>query len=630
MCGIVGVFSTQDKFPTLVGALPAMTDSLQHRGPDDHGQWVDESSGIALGHRRLAIIDLSPHGRQPMASASGRYRIVFNGEVYNFRELRQRLEALGHQFVGHSDTEVMLDAVETWGLVEAIEQFIGMFSFALWDAERQRLHVVRDRLGIKPLYYSLHGNALLFGSELKALRAAPGFDTSVDRVSVALMLKHGYIPGSRTIYKSTKKLPPASILTIDTARLAAGSPHIEQYWSVPYGEARPMGTVDTAEALSELDNQVRTAVADRLVADVPLGAFLSGGIDSSLVVAAMQSQCPRPVKTFSIGFSESSFDEAPFAKDVARHIGTDHTELYVTPKEAQEVIPLLPKMFDEPFADVSQIPTYLVSQLARQSVTVSLSGDGGDELFFGYTKYTQALRWYERLQVAPRWLRTAVGLPLRRVVQPGRRQGLIRSKPEILAELLSRDSDEALFDYFASLWKYPEHIVHGMNAPPPPLVEPPKGLSGFAESMCYTDLLSYLPEDILTKLDRTSMAVSLEGRVPLLDHRVVEFAARLPLELKLRDGVSKWALRQVLYKYVPPEIVDRPKMGFGVPIGAWLKGSLRDWAEELLDENRLRSEGYLDEKAVRTVWREHLDGRFDWQYPLWHLLMFLAWLRADL
>ncbi len=629
MCGITGALTGRPGDSRLLDAIGVMTESVRHRGPDDGDTWVDRVAGVALGHRRLAIIDLSPLGHQPMISASGRYRIVFNGEVYNFAELRGQLEALGHQFRGHSDTEIMLGAFEAWGLEDALKRFVGMFAFALWDAKERRLHLVRDRLGIKPVYYAFGARGLAFGSELKALRAA-GIGETVDRLSLALFLKHGYIPGSRTIYEGVKKLEPGSILSVSAEVPFEHGAVIARYWHVPPSRPEGEGYTDPVQAVEQLDALIRRAVLDRLVADVPLGAFLSGGIDSSVVVGAMQSQCGAAVKTFSIGFSEAAFDEAQYARRVAAHLGTEHTELYVSPKAAQDVIPLLPGMFDEPFADASQIPTYLVSKLARQSVTVSLSGDGGDELFFGYSKYESALRWQRRLARVPRPVRVALGGTLSAMVVPGRRQGLLRSRAEMTADLLRRVDPVQLFEYFASLWKFPERVVERLPQRIPPLIDgpPAETAEGFLELMSYIDLRSYLPEDILTKVDRASMAVALEARVPLLDHRVVEYAARLPSSLKIRDGLSKWALRQVLYKYVPRELVDRPKMGFGVPIGEWLRGPLRDWAESLLDEAGMRSEGYLNAAAVRAVWREHLQGRFDWQYPLWNALTFQAWLRS--
>jgi asparagine synthase (glutamine-hydrolysing) len=621
-----------------------MADTMTFRGPDDSATWADGPAGVALGFRRLAIMDLSPAGRQPMRSASGRYVIVFNGEVYNAGELRADLEPLGHRFQGHSDTEVMLAAVEQWGLEAAVRRFVGMFAFALWDARERRLALVRDRLGIKPLYYGRAGDTLVFASEPKALRAHPDFRAEVDRGALALFLRYSYVPAPYSIYRGVRQLTPGCILTVgaDDAEYLPPIP----FWSArevaEEGVANPFaGTV--AEAEERLDALLREAIKLRMIADVPLGAFLSGGIDSSTVVALMQAQSSQRVKTFSIGFRETAYDEAPHARAVAEHLGTDHTELYVTPEEARAVIPRLPEIYDEPFADSSQIPTFLVSRLTRERVTVSLSGDGGDELFGGYHRYFTANAIWGKVGWMPGWVRRGAGRGFRSVPAPvydrwlgwlgpltarfGRR-GAVGDKVHKLAEVLETPAPETLYHRLVSHWKSPAELVIGGHEPPTVLTDPgrwPK-FADFTRRMMYFDTVGYLPDDIFTKLDRASMAVSLEARVPLLDHRVVEFAWRLPLGMKVRGGRGKWLLRRVLDRYVPRELVERPKMGFGVPIDSWLRGPLCDWAEGLLGEGRLRREGFLDPAPIRARWAEHRAGLRNWSYYLWDVLMFQAWL----
>ena len=628
-----------------------MTAALTHRGPDDAGHWYEPETGVALGHRRLSILDLSPEGHQPMISASGRYVIVFNGEVYNFAELRRNLEPDGFRFRGHSDTEVMLAAIEAWGLETAVKRFIGMFAFALWDCEMRSLSLVRDRIGIKPLFYGWVTGALVFSSELKALRKYPGFDNPINRNALALLLRHNYIPTPYSIYEGIHKLMPGKILHLDAHTVSAPrsledlSNRTITYWSAreitEQGAGHRFDGSET-EAVQQLDALLRDAIGLRMVADVPLGAFLSGGVDSSTVVALMQAQSDRPVKTFSIGFYESKYDEGKHAKAVAHHLGTDHTELYVTPQETLDVIPELPCLFDEPFSDSSQIPTLLISKLARKHVTVSLSGDGGDELFSGYNRYFWGRRLWGNLGWMPTSLRAAVANGLRmesiafwdkilgfvmpilphrlRVRMPG-------YKVRRLAEVLTMSSPEALYRQLVSHWINPADIVLEAHEPLTALTDPVRraDLNDYTERMMYTDLVSYLPDDILTKVDRASMGVSLEARVPLIDHRVVEFAWRIPLNFKIRNGEGKWLLRQVLYRYVPRELIDRPKMGFGVPIDYWLRGPLRDWAEALLAKKRLQQEGFFNPEPVRQKWEEHLSGRGNWHYLLWDVLMFQAW-----
>ncbi len=619
MCGIAGFWqqggATQS---ALTARARAMADALVHRGPDDTGLWTDVEAGVAFGFRRLSILDLSPAGHQPMGSQSGRYVIAFNGEVYNFREMRMELECSGYRFRGHSDTEVILAAIEAWGVHAALGRFVGMFAIALWDRQERKLSLIRDRLGIKPLYYGWMRGTLLWGSELKALRTHPSFREDIDRDSLALFLRHSAVPSPYSIYKNVYKLPPGSMLTVDTPSEEAVMRKPVVYWSaqrVVEDGVRNGFDGNEAQATDQLDRLLREAVRLRMIADVPLGAFLSGGIDSSTVVAMMQSQSQRAVKTFSIGFREDDYNEAPHAREVAAYLGTEHHELYVTSREALDVIPRLPEIFDEPFSDVSQIPTYLVSRLTRSHVTVSLSGDGGDELFSGYSRYRTAQRIWNTMGWLPLSLRRSLGTLL-----PGRRG-------EVWRDLLGMPSAEALYHRMVSHWKKPQELVIGGTEPPTQLFRMQEGPGGleFPRHMMLADLVSYLPDDILAKVDRASMAVSLEARVPLLDHRVVEFAMSLPASMKVRGGQGKWILRQVLERYVPRKLTERPKMGFGVPMGAWLRGPLRDWAEDLLSSDRLRREGYLDPAPVRKIWEDHLSGARDWQYYLWDVLMFQAW-----
>ena len=647
MCGLAGILGPPGAAgdDTLRATALRMADTLRHRGPDDGGAWSDAAAGVALGFRRLAIVDLSPEGRQPMASASGRYVLAFNGEIYNHRELRRELEAAGSgPFRGHSDTEVMLSAFGHWGLAGAVGRFVGMFAFALWDRDERALHLGRDRMGEKPLFYGRAGSAFLFGSELKALRAHPDFRAGVDRDALALYLRLGYVPAPYSIYQGIRKLPPGTTLTI--AAGAGDEPGPVPYWSArraaEAGAARPFEGTE-ADAADELERLLRDAVGRQMVADVPLGAFLSGGIDSSTVVALMQSQSPRPVRTFTIGFHEAGYDEAGHARAMARHLGTDHTELYVAPAEARAVIPDLPTLFDEPLADSSAIPTSLVSRLARRDVTVSLSGDGGDELFAGYDWYPRVARLWGRVGAVPRPIRRAAAgalgclsarawdrpLGLLRPILPGdlarRATG---DRVHALAELIGRPrGPEDVHALARSLWPG-TRIVPGAVEPTTALTDRSAwaDLGGDAASRAsYLDQVTYLPDDILAKVDRASMGASLESRAPFLDHRIVEFAWRVPMAWKVREGRGKWLLRQVLTRHVPPALVERPKMGFSVPIGAWLRGPLRDWAEGLLAEDRLRADGLLDPVPIRRRWREHLDGRRDWQDHLWAILMYRSW-----
>lgn len=654
MCGFAGFLGA---VPFQAGGehkafLKRMTDTIMYRGPDDAGYWYDGERGIGLGHRRLSILDLSPAGHQPMHSSGGRYVIAFNGEIYNHMQMRQALESAGAApaWRGHSDTETLLAGFDAWGVQGTVERAVGMFAFAVWDRQTGSLTLGRDRIGEKPLYYGWQGQGrsavFLFGSELKALRAHPVFEHAIDRGALCLQMRHSYVPAPHSIYRGIAKLPPGCLLTVSAV---LPEPKLVTYWSAAEqmvaGVAAPFG--GTAEqAVDRLEMLLKDAVGAQMMADVPLGAFLSGGVDSSTIVALMQAQSSRPVKTFSIGFHEEGYNEAEYAKAVARHLGTDHTELYVNAAQARAVIPRLQSMYDEPFSDSSQLPTFLVSQLAKEHVTVSLSGDAGDELFCGYTRYQLAAKLWKSINAAP--------LSLRRLLAKGITSVPVESWTRIAGHLapclprsmrLANTGDklhkgarvitsatlDALYLGLVSHCDDPASLVLGATEPSTlsngqtPMLS---GLDGIQRMMAL-DLLTYLPDDILVKVDRAAMSVSLETRVPFLDHRVVEFAWTLPQSMKLRDGMSKWALRQVLYRHVPKALIERPKMGFGVPIGHWMRGPLRDWCESLLDESRLRREGFFDPVQIRRKWQEHLSGHRNWQYHLWDVLMFQSWLEQQ-
>ncbi len=640
MCGIAGIWDRRlRRTPdTLAKIAEAMADAIAHRGPDAGTTWIDPEPGIAFGHRRLSIIDLSPAGAQPMASSSGRFVISYNGEVYNADELRCELEAIGQRFRGHSDTEVIVEAVATWGVEIAISRLIGMFALSLWDRRERTLYLVRDRLGIKPLYWAEFDGCLIFGSELKALRAEPSWSAEIDSNALATYMRFGYVPAPRTIYCRVQKLLPGTILRLRRDE----PPKFITYWSLEDVARRGQGTrfqgteEEAAEALDEL---LRDAVKRRMVADVPLGAFLSGGIDSSSVVALMQVQSPRPVRTFSIGFHEAGYDEGKHAAAVAKHLGTEHTELYTSPKHALEVIPNLADMYDEPFADSSQIPTYLVSKMTRQHVTVALSGDGGDELFAGYTRYFRAPGLWRAIDATPQPLRTVAASGLRALspaawstlgglIPEKQRPAQFGDKMHKLANVLAGEPEaNAFYRQVVSLWVDPGRVLTRGEEIPGPLEDPSVRaiVPDFVERMQYLDMLTYLPDDILTKVDRASMAVSLEARVPLLDHRVVAFSWSLPPALKAGTGLGKRLLRRVLARYVPHQLIERPKMGFTVPLNDWLRNELREWAENLLSERRLCTEGMFEPAVVRRCWREHLERTHEWGAPLWGVLMFQAW-----
>jgi len=648
MCGLAGFFGPATRNDADLSAIAQrMNDTIYLRGPDSHGVWSDQAHGLALGHRRLSILDLSPEGHQPMVSSNGRFVIVFNGEVYNFRDLRAELEAAGHAFRGHSDTEIMLAAFCQWGVQAATKRFNGMFAFAVWDRDEKLLHLGRDRLGEKPLYYGwMADGTLLFGSELKALKAHPSFQGEINRDAIAGLLKLNYIADPHSIYQGIYKLPPATLLTWDGS---SARPKPEHYWdlrAVAEASIQDPYRGSEQEAISELEALLKDAVGIRMVSDVPLGAFLSGGIDSSTIVALMQAQSSKPVRTFTIGFHEKNFNEAGFAKEVAQHLGTDHTELYISPRETLDVIPKLPAMYDEPFSDYSQIPTFLVCQMARQHVTVALSGDAGDELFSGYERYFVGRSLWNKISALPGWGRkaTAGGLtllsartlntliePFKKLLPAKYHHVSVGDKLHKLAEVLRVSEPVDMYQNLVSHWKHPEQVVINGREPITALTDNSNWprVPDFTHRMMHLDMETYLPGDILTKVDRASMGVSLEGRIPLLDPRVIEFAWRIPLSMKVKGGQGKWLLRQVLYKHVPQKLIDRPKMGFSVPIGEWLRGELRDWAEALLDESRLKREGYFHPAPIREKWHEHLEGSRNWQYYLWDVLMFQAWLEAQ-
>lgn len=634
MCGIAGFLSLQQGMTAHPMDMLAgrMAEALQHRGPDSQGVWSDASHGIALAHRRLSIIDLSAHGHQPMVSASGRYVLSFNGEIYNFQSLRARLE---YPWQSESDTEVILAAVEAWGIEKALTAFNGMFALALWDREKKQLILARDRMGEKPLYYGWVNGLFVFASELKAFHTLSGWPPTINRQALTLFMRYSYIPAPHSIYENIHKLEPASYLCVTAEEASAP----KAYWSftdMVHHSTSHRFTGSPEDALTALEEQLKAAVQLRMIADVPLGAFLSGGIDSSLIVSLMQAHSSRPVKTFSIGFNEPGFDEAPYAKAVAKHLGTEHTEVYVTPAQAQEVIPHLPHFYDEPFADASQIPTYLVSRFAREHVTVALSGDGGDEIFGGYNRYLHGPALWRILSAIPLSIRRPVAralvhahrLAVSRITADDRSAaGRFSRKLANYYEKIDAPTREAFYRTLCSVCDHPETFIIGAQEP----VEEETTLAflEYAEWMMAQDALTYFTGDILTKVDRAAMAVSLETRIPFSDPEVMAFAWRIPPEMKIKQGQGKWLLRQLLYRYVPEPLVGRAKTGFAVPIGEWLRGPLKGWAEDLLSENRLAQQGYLDPAAVAALWKQHQAGKGAMERPLWNILMFQSWLSRN-
>lgn len=639
MCGITGFLDTTGLSGDASLHLESMVATLSHRGPDASGTWLDSDSGIALGHTRLSIVDLSLAGGQPMASPSGRFQMVFNGEIYNHLEIRRAVGS-GVTWRGHSDTETLLASFERFGVAETLKRVVGMFALALWDSQEKRLVLTRDRLGEKPLYYGWQGSILLFASELKAIKAHPAFRFELDASSLASYLKYGYIPAPLSIYKGIFKLEPGHILQCTpTSTHRVGN--LSAYWSLEDVISKSQlfeGTDD--DAVNELERLLSQAISLQRVADVPLGAFLSGGIDSSTIVALMQKGAGRPVRTFTVGFDESEFDESHTAREVARHLGTDHTEIVVSPAESLQVIPLLPSMFDEPFGDVSAIPTWLLAGLARKQVTVALSGDGGDELFAGYDRYHRTSRLWSTANRFGPLARALIGSslslvpagPLQRLMvgsRIGRFPHLFKSRVDGVRTAFTADSVDRVYDLRMSSWAEPSQLLKQEATPSPSFASGARlDCTHPVERMMAVDALSYMPDDVLVKVDRAAMSNSLETRVPLLDHRVVEFAWTLPQTMRVRNGTSKWLLRQLLYKHVPQELVDRPKRGFGVPMGSWLRGPLRDWAEEHLSEAGLSS-GPFKPEPIRRIWRQHLDGAADWQYHIWPILAFREWESHD-
>jgi asparagine synthase (glutamine-hydrolysing) len=648
MCGIAGIAGGDTEGRDRRAAIGAMTDRLEHRGPDDRGLWIDDEAGVALGHRRLSILDLSPLGHQPMHSQNDRYSIVFNGEIYNFKDLQAQLTTKGHNFRGGSDTEVMLAAIEEWGFEDSIKKFTGMFAFALWDKKQRILYLARDRIGKKPLYYGWNNGIFLFASELKALKSHPRFISEIDRSAAGLALKYGYIPAPWSIYKGIFKLYPGTTLALNAASIETKPSNFspfpdsisgtspKSYWklisALRSGLENPYrGSFE--DASDELEKLLMDSVKIRMLSDVPLGAFLSGGIDSTTIVALMQVQSKIPVKSFAIGFEEDGFNEAAYAKKVADYLKLDHTELYVKASDALNVIPSLPVMFDEPFSDSSQIPTYLVSKLCRDYVTVGLSGDGGDELFGGYSRYPWALKTWKNFNKIPRPLKKSLVKAVELVpakFYEALFSGIFKNpahKFETLGRVMSFETRSEFYDGLMSHW---EGLVIGnghYHAAP----GDPKLFEGedFLTEMMFTDMLTYLPDDIMVKVDRASMAVSLETRAPFLDHRVIEFSWRLPAEYKLNNSTSKRILRNILHRHVPADFVERPKMGFSIPLADWLRGPLRSWGEELIDEKKLEQQGYLNKDLIHNKWRQHQSGKHDWAHSLWDILMFQSWLECN-
>lgn len=640
MCGIAGFLMGSER---LNGYAPEkliekMTNTLAHRGPDNAGTWCDDVSGVYFGHRRLSILDLSTAGKQPMESACGRYIITYNGEVYNFQDIRKKLEAeFNIVFKTHTDTEVILEACAKWGVDNAVKELIGMFAFSLWDRHERKLSLVRDRIGIKPLYWQIASGRLAFASELKALRVMPDWKPEIDKHALGSYLRHAYVPAPATIYNGVFKLPPGNILTWK----AGESPEINQYWD-PLALAsineQVHHSISDNEAIDQLDDLLGDAVLRRMISDVPLGAMLSGGIDSSVVTALMQKHSDRPVKTFSIGFNESDYNEAKYASQVAKHLGTEHTELYVESKHSLDVIEKIPTMYDEPFADASQIPTFLISELIKNHVTVALSGDGGDELFAGYTRYQWAGKFAAVAKYFPTQLRNYVVSVIKHY-PPQQWNQLLKNIPEKIrpshagdklykiASILPLNNEEDIYKRLVSQWPEPNSVMNNGYEMETVLSNDKLNnlIPKYMTRMQYMDLVTYLPDDILVKVDRASMAVGLEARVPLLDHRVVEFAWSQPLDRKMRSGQGKWLLKQLLYRYVPKELVDRPKMGFGVPIDQWLRGPLKDWAHDLLSVERLRKDGLFNVDVVQKCLQEHMSGNRNHQYRLWVILMFQTW-----
>ncbi len=654
MCGITGIFGNLRK-EEFDSSIHEMSATLNHRGPDDAGTWINEENGVAFGHQRLSIIDLSSAGHQPMVSPCGRFTTVFNGEIYNHLQLRDKLNTSANKqsWKGHSDTETLVTAFSQWGIEKTLQQLVGMFAIAVWDFKEKRLFLIRDRFGEKPLYYGWSNGVFLFGSELKALQKYKRFSNQIDRGALSLYMKYMYVPTPYSIFKDIYKLEPGCILQIDKGTKPPTLPlfapfrdqgiNIAQWYSISnMAQAGQKNLItDQNDAVDLIEKTLLESVRSQLISDVPLGAFLSGGIDSSVITALMQKVCKDPVKTFTIGFEESSFNEAIYAKEVSRHLGTEHHELYVTSSDAFKVIPHLPTLYDEPFADSSQIPTYLASKLARESVTVSLSGDAGDELFGGYNRYLWGSRVWNKVRWMPLIVRQTLGVAINKIsvntwdsignsLPNSSRVSLMGDKAHRMAHRLK--NVKSLDDVYHSLvtegYKEDGLVVNDKAALITKL-DNNDIVSGIVDSehrMMLLDSLTYLPDDILTKVDRAAMGVSLETRIPFLDYRVAELAWRLPLDTKINNGETKWPIRQVLYKYVPKVLIERTKAGFAIPVGQWIRGPLREWAADLLNEERIRREGYFNPELVQQLWQQHLSGKYDWTPRLWAILMFQAWL----
>jgi asparagine synthase (glutamine-hydrolysing) len=654
MCGITGIFGNLRK-EEFDSSIHEMSATLNHRGPDDAGTWINEENGVAFGHQRLSIIDLSSAGHQPMVSPCGRFTTVFNGEIYNHLQLRDKLNTSANKqsWKGHSDTETLVTAFSQWGIEKTLQQLVGMFAIAVWDFKEKRLFLIRDRFGEKPLYYGWSNGVFLFGSELKALQKYKRFSNQIDRGALSLYMKYMYVPTPYSIFRDIYKLEPGCILQIDKGTKPPTLPlfapfrdqgiNIAQWYSISnMAQAGQKNLItDQNDAVDLIEKTLLESVRSQLISDVPLGAFLSGGIDSSVITALMQKVCKDPVKTFTIGFEESSFNEAIYAKEVSRHLGTEHHELYVTSSDAFKVIPHLPTLYDEPFADSSQIPTYLVSKLARESVTVSLSGDAGDELFGGYNRYLWGSRVWNKVRWMPLIVRQTLGVAINKIsvntwdsignsLPNSSRVSLMGDKAHRMAHRLK--NVKSLDDVYHSLvtegYKEDGLVVNDKAALITKL-DNNDIVSGIVDSehrMMLLDSLTYLPDDILTKVDRAAMGVSLETRIPFLDYRVAELAWRLPLDTKINNGETKWPIRQVLYKYVPKVLIERTKAGFAIPVGQWIRGPLREWAADLLNEERIRREGYFNPELVQQLWQQHLSGKYDWTPRLWAILMFQAWL----
>lgn len=642
MCGIAGIVAWKPS-PNLNVEVDKMIGNLVHRGPDDQGIWCDNDAGVGLGQRRLAIIDLSEHGHQPMLSSSGRWVVSYNGEIYNFMQLRHELEDMGlaPEWRGHSDTEILLACVEAWGIEATLRKLVGMFAISIWDRRERTLTLARDRMGEKPLYYGVIGNRLLFGSELKALTAVAG-PLAIDRAALSEYLRFSYVPAPLSIWEGIKKLRPGHFLTLRSTDISADES--ASYWDI--GKAANPDLRKELQNLADRDIEDRVAarlsdsVKLQMVSDVPLGAFLSGGVDSSLVVALMQQYSSRPVRTFTIGFDQPEWDEAPFAADVAKHLGTDHTELYVSPRDAEQLIPELPHIYDEPFADSSQIPTVLVSRMTREHVTVALSGDGGDELFAGYPRYSLTENLWQKTSRIPFPVRQLGSRALcgvspatldkwtSHIVPASKRQMINGRRLHRLGQLMRTKSLSEMYLRLMSQWQPEDALVIGGSFTDNPRKHWNENLPAM-EAMRRWDIAQYLPDDLMVKVDRAAMSASLETRAPMLDYRLVELAFSLPDRVLFENGVGKKVLRNILYRHVPRHLIDRPKAGFSVPLGDWLKGPLRDWAEEMLDAKSLDADGLLDTVKVRSMWNEHVSDRYDRSSYLWNILMFQAWLRQN-